>query len=86
MHLHGLTLASGHSSDTMLMVASGLFGTGAGRSCISVVRFGMETELHAQSTEHLTTPRLTYCVLALGTEHLFAAGACTSITAIRPLF
>ncbi|BDA44163.1 hypothetical protein COCOBI_05-3470 [Coccomyxa sp. Obi] len=92
---HGLCLVS--TSDTMVMVASGLFGTGAGQPCISVVRFGMDAEPHAQSTEHVATPRLTHCLLALGAQHLFAAGeggsvqrwrmshACGSLEEMPPL-
>lgn len=76
---HVLTLAAGHSSNIMVMVASGLFGTDAGQPCISVVRFGMDNDLHAQSTDHVATPRLTHCVLASGAKHLFAAGACALV-------
>lgn len=82
---HGLTMASGHSRNTMLMVASGIYGTGAERPCISAVRYSLGNEQHAQSMEHVATPRLTHCLLALGAEHLFAAGACAFITAVWPL-
>lgn len=53
----------------MALVASGLFQMRAGPPCISVLRFGMSTELRSQST-----PQHTTCLMALGTERLFAAG------------
>ncbi|KAK9915839.1 hypothetical protein WJX75_004919 [Coccomyxa subellipsoidea] len=46
----------------------------AGPPCISVLRFGMSKELRSQSIAHLSTPQHTTCLMALGTERLFAAG------------